>query len=158
MCPQTPADQHNTPVLSHIETYAAVPLHHRLSSLSHLCPSTCGSVLPQATAPFLLQQSQSLSSLRQAVPPTLQHKLQVLFHKHVPDMPFPFLPLPDWQLFPLGAAMPGQAAAPNPSIEQTAFLLLKCCFPPTPSWWLFHKWMSRDWAFKWAFKCLGGSW
>lgn len=153
---QVPADQHNMPVVSHTETYALVPLHHRLSSLAPFCPSSASncSVPPAA---------RSLSSLRQPVPPTLQHKLQMLSHKHLLYVPFHpqrsclFLPLPEWQLFPPGTSYPKLSSCPKPFHRGNNLLAKVVLFPPTTSGWLLLKWMNRDRTLKWAFRCLGGS-
>lgn len=112
MCPQTPADQHNSPVLSHLETYGPVPLHHRSSSLAAFHPfSASKRSAPPAAASFPQAAGNLLQSCAICdLPPP--EKLSTPFFVQE-------------EALPLGAAPSSQAAVPNISVEQTALFLPK---------------------------------
>lgn len=128
MCPQTAANQHNTPVLSRIETDAPVPLHHRLSSLSCLCPSSASncSVPPAAvTSPQLLETTSTMHPSAQAAGP-VSSTCAICALPPAEKLPNS---LPEWQLSPWEQL---------PQVRQL------------PSGW--------NLTYKWASKGLGASW
>lgn len=120
MCPQVPADQHNSTVLCHLETHGCtfpwpVPVHHRPNIFTTFHLSRASKCLVP------LQQPRSL-------------KLQAISSKPVPCVAsqpqgsWP-LPWPEKKLF-LWEPPSSQAAASNFSVGQPALFLPQVVFSP----------------------------